>query len=174
LAYSFDDLLQVVNRVRQGAAVAIASREHPESYALLPMSMVHHVSRRRVQSHVFRTITRRILPIRYDDTQAGLKAFTAEAAEKIVPYLSCNGFGFDCELLLACERLGISVSEMPVTVRYQTNASTTSWKSSFQMLKQIWQISQRWKKGIPSPTKLPVVVQEVGWVAEYQTVAKAA
>lgn len=174
LAYSFEDLLQVVDRVKRGAPVAIASREHPESFALLPMSMVHHVSRRRVQSHVFRTITRRIVPIRYEDTQAGLKAFTADAARAIVPYLSCKGFGFDCELLLACQRLGIAVTEVPVTVRYQTAASTTSWKSSIQMLKQIWQINQRWKHGMPSISKVPVVVHETGWVADARPAARAA
>lgn len=174
LAYSFEDVLAVVDAVRKGNSVAIASREHPDSYALLPMSMVHHVSLRRVQSHVFRTLTRRMVPIRYVDTQAGLKAFTAEAAQRIVPYLSCHGFGFDCELLLACQRLGVEVTEVPVTVRYQTAASTTSWKSSFQMLKQIWQIRQRWKHGLPPTTKVPVVVHETGWQAEIRPAAKAA
>lgn len=164
LAYSFEDLLQVVDEVKHGAPVAIASREHPGSYALLPMSMVHHVSRRKVQSHVFRTITQRILPIRHDDTQAGLKAFTAEAAQQLVPYLSCTGFGFDCELLLACQRLRLNVREVPVTVRYQTAASTTSWKSSFQMLKQIWQIRQRWKNGLPAVNTTLPLVQETGWI----------
>jgi dolichyl-phosphate beta-glucosyltransferase len=174
LAYSFEDLLQVVETVKRGSPVAIASREHPDSYALLPMSMVHHVSRRRVQSHVFRSLSRQMIHLKYVDTQAGLKAFTAEAAEKLVPYLSCKGFGFDCEVLLACERLELPVTEVPVTVRYQTAASTTSWKSSFQMLKQIWQISQRWKHGIPAISKVPVVVHETGWVAEARPAARAA
>ena len=174
LAYSFEDLLQVVETVKRGSSVAIASREHPESYALLPMSMVHHVSRRRVQSHVFRTIARQMVHLKYVDTQAGLKAFTAEAAEKIVPYLACKGFGFDCEVLLACQRLNLTVTEVPVTVRYQTVASTTSWKSSFQMLAQIWQISQRWKKGLPTIGKVPVEVHEAGWEVEDRLIAKAA
>lgn len=163
LAYSFDDLLRVAGEVEHGAPVAIASREHPESYALLPMSMLHHVSRRRVQSHVFRSITRQIVGIHYVDTQAGLKAFSAEAVQQIVPRLACNGFGFDCEILLACKHLNIPVTEVPVTVRYQTAASTTSWRTSFQMIKQIWQIRRRWRKGIPAIVPLPVTLRETSW-----------
>lgn len=174
LAYTFDDLLRVVNEVEQGAAVAIASREHPESHALLPMSMIYRVSLRRVQSHVFRGIARQIVDIRYADTQAGLKAFSAEAAQAIVPRLACNGFGFDCEVLLACKHLNIPVTEMPITVRYQTAASTTSWKSSFQMLKQIWQIRRRWSKGIPQPAPSAVTVHETVWPPLAKPLARAA
>jgi dolichyl-phosphate beta-glucosyltransferase len=156
LAYSFDELRQVVAAVKAGAPVAIASREHPESCALLPMHMVHHVSLRRVQSHAFRAISRMMVGLPQGDTQAGLKAFSAQAAEAIMPLVACHGFGFDCEVLLACLKLGLVVEEIPVTVRYQTAASTTSWKTSFQMIKQIWQIRRRWKRGIPQASPLPV------------------
>ncbi|MFO0814479.1 MAG: glycosyltransferase [Gemmatales bacterium] len=174
LAYSFEELQSVVAAVRQGAPVAIASREHPESFALLPMSMVHHVSLRRVQSHVFRGIARMIVGLPHADTQAGLKAFSAQAVEQVMPLVACKGFGFDCEVLLACKRLGLDVRETPVTVRYQTAASTTSWKTSFQMIKQIWQIRGRWKRGTPAAVPLPVELQCYQWTKTERPLAKAA
>jgi len=64
-----------------------------------------------------------MLPLTLNDTQAGLKGTTAEVAERVLPNLTCDGFGFDCELLTACARYGIPVTEMP-------SASATTTRSA--------------------------------------------
>ena len=81
--------------------------------------------RRRLQSRLFGAVARLLLPLAQRDTQAGLKGMTAAVAERVLPDLRCDGFGFDCELLTACARLGIPVAEVPVCVRYDDAASTT-------------------------------------------------
>ncbi len=156
LAYSFEDVLRVADALRNGAAVAIASREHPDSRVLLPASVLGRAYRRHIQSRVFGAIVRLLLPLRQRDTQAGLKGMTAAVAERLVPELRCNGFGFDCELLTACARAGIKVAETPVSVRYENAASTTGPGAALRMLQEVWKIRRAWRnRSVPLPTPSP-------------------
>jgi dolichyl-phosphate beta-glucosyltransferase len=147
LAYGFDDVVRVLECLRQGADVAIASRLHAESRLTLPPNLLGYAYRRSVQSQVFSWLVRGILPLRQRDTQAGLKGMTAAAAHAILPLLHCNGFGFDCELLTACERLALHVAEVPVAVRYEDAQSTTGARSMLRMLRELWAIRRSWPRG---------------------------
>jgi hypothetical protein len=71
---------------------------------------------------------------------------TATVAESLIPHLSCDGFGFDCELLTACARVGIPLIEVPVCVHYDGKTSTTSPRSGVQMLRELWRIRRSWRK----------------------------
>jgi hypothetical protein len=85
------------------------------------------------------------------DTQAGLKGLSAAVAERIVPELRCDGFGFDCELLTACARSGIAVTETPVCVRYDDRASTTGPGAGLRMLREVWRIRRDWRnRAVPA------------------------
>jgi dolichyl-phosphate beta-glucosyltransferase len=152
LAYPFEDILQIAATIKAGAAVAIGSRAHPESRVQLPLNLLGHVFRRVLQGRVFGTIARLLLPIELRDTQAGLKGMTAAVAEALLPHLTCDGFGFDCELLTACARAAIPLVETPVYVRYDGTTSTTGPRSSLRMLRELWRIRQVWR------TKLVPVV----------------
>jgi dolichyl-phosphate beta-glucosyltransferase len=145
LAYPFEDIVRVADALKDGAAVAVASREHPDSQILLPANVLGYAFRRHVQSRVFGAVARWLLPLRQRDTQAGLKAMTAAVAEAIVPELRCSGFGFDCELLTACARSGVPVTELPVCVRYDTTATTTGPRATLRMLRELWQIRRAWR-----------------------------
>jgi dolichyl-phosphate beta-glucosyltransferase len=144
LAYRFDDIGRVADELHHGADVAIASREHPESQIQLPPHYLGYAYRRRIQSGVFGRIARTLLPITIRDTQAGLKGMTAAVAQRIIPTLSCDGFGFDCELLTACARHEIAMTEVPVCVRYEDSASTTGMSTTFRMIRDLWRIRRRW------------------------------
>jgi dolichyl-phosphate beta-glucosyltransferase len=167
LAYGFDDVLRVAATLREGAEVAIASRSHPDSQILLAAPAQGYVYRRHLQSLVFSRLVRFLLPIEQHDTQAGLKGLTARTAERVLPYLRCDGFEFDCELLTACRHFGIAVREVPVLVRYDGRASTTSVTSSVRMLRELWQIRRLWGKAAPSgpdvcPDYLDMIESGVG------------
>lgn len=151
LAYRFDDIARVADELRSGAAVAVASREHPESQIQLPPRFLGYAYRRRLQSKVFGAVARVLLPLTQQDTQAGLKGMTAAVAERLLPALRCDGFGFDCELLTACARHGVPVTEVPVCVRYEDAASTTGLRTTLRMLRELWQIRKAWPKtGYPT------------------------
>jgi len=145
LAYSFEDILRVAATLRAGAEVAIASRLHPESRLVLPPALQGYMYRRHLQSLVFSRLVRLLLPLRQVDTQAGLKGLSAHAAEAVLPHLRCHGFEFDCELLTACARLGLPVTEVPVCVRYEDAVSTTNLHSVGRMVRELWKIRRTWK-----------------------------
>jgi dolichyl-phosphate beta-glucosyltransferase len=145
LAYSFEDVLRVANALRAGADVAIASRTHPDSRIVVPMALQGYAYRRHLQSQLLSMLVRRLLPVTQRDTQAGLKGMSARAARLVLPHLRCLGFGFDCELLTACARLGLAVEEVPVSVRYEDKASTTSPRQTLHMLRELWQIRRGWR-----------------------------
>ena len=162
LAYPFEDVARVADALRAGAAVAIASRDHPESQLHMPAAVLPYAYRRHLQSRVFGAAARALLPIAQRDTQAGLKGMTAIVAEHVVPELRCDGFGFDCELLTACARSAIPVTEVPVTVRYENTASTTGGRATLRMVRELWAIRRSWRgrrvslpAARPEPMALP-------------------
>ena len=146
LAYGFDDILRVADALRAGAAVAIASRTHPESEIHLPVELLGYAWRRNVRSALFGLVARMLLPIRQTDTQAGLKGFSADVARHVLPLTAGDGFGFDCEILTACHRCGIPVLEVPVVVRCRDRASTTRTRTALSILRELWTIRRNWKR----------------------------
>jgi hypothetical protein len=154
LAYGFDDVVRVAHTLAAGAEVAIASRLHPESRLILPVGLHGYAYRRHLQSLVFSLLVRGILPLTQRDTQAGLKGLSAAAAHRLLPGLACDGFGFDCELLLACRQHGLPVSEVPVTMCYENRTSTTSWRTVRRMLGELWTI----RRGAKAPSDPPAEV----------------
>jgi dolichyl-phosphate beta-glucosyltransferase len=159
LAYRFQDVLQVAATLKSGADVAIGSRLHPESRVVVPTRYQGYLYRRQLQSLVFSTVVRRLLPLTQLDTQAGLKGLSARAVRLLCPLLECDGFGFDCEMLVLCRRLRIQVAEVPVTMQYDGQPTTTGWIALPQMLREIWQVRQRWK----TTKVLPVVFPSEEW-----------
>jgi len=145
LAYGFEDIGGVARTLRQGAGVVIGSRRHPSSKMLIPTRLSGYVYRRHVQSEVFSALVRLLLPLKQLDTQAGLKGLSAETAGTLLPYLHCDGFGFDCELLTAAAYLGIPVVEVPVCVRLDNPASTTGVSTLGRMIGELWRIRRTWR-----------------------------
>jgi dolichyl-phosphate beta-glucosyltransferase len=167
LAYGFDDVLRLAEVLHAGAEVAIASRLHPQSRLLLPARLQSYVFRRHLQSLLFSLLVRWLLPLAQRDTQAGLKGLSARATQLILPHLGCDGFGFDCELLTACVRFGLAVTEVPVCVRYEDASSTTGWRRIGRMVRELWQIRRRWRQ-------VPVVAAEPMMAAAEAPVRTAA
>ncbi len=140
LAYPFGDIRQVAWQLRAGHEAVIGSRTHPDSTLELSPSALRYAMRRQQQSQVFGTLVRTLLPLTQRDTQAGLKGFSARIVNTIAPKLHCDGFGFDCELLTACVRHGVPVTEVPVHVRCDADGSTTSFRSTLRMINELWRI----------------------------------
>jgi dolichyl-phosphate beta-glucosyltransferase len=155
LAYSFDDILRVADVLQRGAEVAIASRLHADSKLVLPPSVLGYAYRRHLQSMAFSLLVRCLLPISQRDTQAGLKGVSARVADMVVPLLTCNGFGFDCELLTACVRHAVPISEVPVSVRYEDAASTTGVGTIGRMVRDLVEIRKTWKPAATRPAMAP-------------------
>jgi glycosyltransferase involved in cell wall biosynthesis len=158
LAYGFGDVMRVADALRTGAEVAIASRTHPDSRVTMPVGLQGYAYRRHLQSLIFASLARLLLPLTQHDPQAGLKGLSARAVQLIVPQLQCDGFGFDCELLTACVCHGISITEIPVNVRYEDTVSTTGLRTMGQMLADLVRIRNSWRQ----PRAVPALIVETG------------
>jgi len=148
LAYPFRDIERVARVLRSGSDVVIGSRAHRDSIVELPSNLLGYAYRRYVQSRIFGLLVRALLPLNQNDTQAGLKGFSERAVRMTVPRITCDGFGFDCELLTACVRLGLAISEVPVHVRYESGGSTTNFRSTMRMVEELWRIRRAWPAAI--------------------------
>ncbi len=146
LAYRLDMVQTLAEQLAAGLDVVIASRAHRESAIEMADGMGGYIKRRKLQSLVFSTLARLILGLRQRDPQAGLKGLSARAAVGILRYVRCYGFGFDCDLLVACRYLGIPVREVPVRVVYDEAPSTTKLSSSLRMIRELWAIRKRWRR----------------------------
>ena len=92
----------------EGLDIAVGSKRHPDSVVRYPPS-------RRVGSWGFQLLTRLLFGLHVRDTQVGLKVFSREVADEIMPLLLVKQFAFDLELLAVSTALGRGrIREMPI------------------------------------------------------------
>lgn len=104
-----EDILRLLEALRNGAAVAIASRR--------AVSMRAAPSRSRfLASAVYRAMVRAILNLPVRDTQCGFKAFVREPLLPVVEGLRLCGFSFDVEFLFAAWKRELPIREVEFDV----------------------------------------------------------
>jgi len=104
-----EDIVRLLEALRDGTAVAIASRRPG------PMSSAPSASRF-LASTVYRTLVRLILNLPLRDTQCGFKAFVREPLLPISQDLRLGGFSFDVEFLFAAWKRGLTIREVDFEV----------------------------------------------------------
>ena len=98
---------------REGLDFAIGSKRHPESQVSYPSS-------RRAASWLFQQLVRILFRLDVRDTQVGLKVFSREVADQVVPLLLVKRYAFDIELLAVGRAFGFGrVRELPIRLDYQ-------------------------------------------------------
>src|SRR2546429_2624366 len=152
LAYPVAEIDAMVRELDGGADVAIACRVLPESRYLMSPSFFHYLYTRHLMSRLFNRVVRVALLPGILDTQAGLKAFTARAAELIFPRLTVAGFGFDVELLYIARKHGLRVRQTAVQYRYDDEPSTVRFATdAAAMLRDLARIRWNdWRGGAPA------------------------
>jgi dolichyl-phosphate beta-glucosyltransferase len=143
LAYPLEEIDRMVGELERGYDVAIACRVLPESRYLMSPSFFHYLYTRHLMSRAFNRAVRFALLPGILDTQAGLKAFTARAAELIFPRLTVAAFGFDVELLYIARKHGLRIGQAAVQFRYDAEPSTVRFATDgVTMLRDLVKI--RW------------------------------
>src|SRR2546427_7531019 len=118
-------------------------RRPPRSTLFPYTTLFRSLYTRHVMSRVFNRVVRLVLLPGILDTQAGLKGFTARAAELIFPRLTIAGFGFDVELLYIAKQHGLTVAQAAVHYRYDDEPSTVRFAAdAVEMLEDLVKI--RW------------------------------
>ena len=143
LAYPIEEVERILVTLETGVDIAIACRVLPDSRYVISPSFFPYLYTRHVMSRTFNWAVRHTLLPGLLDTQAGLKGFSARAAEKVFRNLTVTGFGFDVELLYVARRLGLSIQQTPVRFRYDSEPSTLHFtRDAFRMLGDLARI--RW------------------------------
>jgi len=124
LAYPAEDIEAIVEALEHGNDVAVACRVLPGSRYVMSPSFFPYLFTRHLMSRAYNALVRGLLVPSVLDTQAGLKGFTREAAERIFPRLTIERFGFDVECLYIARRQGKRLVQVPVTFRYDDEPST--------------------------------------------------
>lgn len=144
LAYPATEIPKILAQLESGADVAIACRTDPRSRYLMSPAYFHYLYTRHVMSRVFNAIVRATLLPGIDDTQAGLKGFTARAAMDIFANLSIRRFGFDLECLFIAKRRAMVIAQTPIDFHYNNEPSTVHFlRDVLAMLRDIMTV--RWR-----------------------------
>ena len=134
LAYPLDQLPAICDALDRGSDAAVACRVLPESRYVMSPTFFHYLYTRHLLSRAFNAVVRWTLLPGILDSQAGLKGFTARAAEIIFPRLTIRGFGFDVETLLIARRHGLRTAQVPVHFRYDSEPTTVRLAQDGQTL----------------------------------------
>jgi len=149
LAYPGCQITKLLLELKAGNDVAIACRVLPESRYVMSPTFFHYLYTRHLMSRAFNRLAQRMLLPGILDTQAGLKAFTADAAELIFSRQTLTGFGFDLECLFIARMHGLKIKQVPVDFYYSSETSTISFvKHGTEMLMDLWRVRQNARRGL--------------------------
>ena len=128
---------RLLDALRNGYDIAIGSR------GLKPEWIGVHQSQFRESSGKFFNLCLRLLTgLPFRDTQCGFKAFRREAARRIFPLQTIDGFGFDAELLYIARKLGYRTLEMPVHWAHSEGTKVHMVRDGLRMASDLFTI--RW------------------------------
>jgi len=78
---------------------------------------IHQSFLRETIGKIGNAIVQTLLLLPFHDTQCGFKIFRSDIVERILPFLTIDGFAFDIEILAVATALGARIAEVPVTWR---------------------------------------------------------
>jgi glycosyltransferase involved in cell wall biosynthesis len=81
---------------------------------LSPGSRVVRSRKRELISRGYNRLLHTVLDAKFSDAQCGFKAVRREAARRLLPVVRDDGWFFDTELLMAAQREGMRIHEVPV------------------------------------------------------------
>ena len=116
---------------------------------------------RRAGAAAFRAMARRIVPDA-TDTQCGFKFFSGPLVRAAALSLRTAGFVFDVELIARCQRLGATLTEIPVCWRDVAGSTFSVRRHSagaFRDVTTIWVRSWTWRDPTRTTKAAPVIPQ---------------
>lgn len=156
LAYPPTEIDAVYAALRAGADVAVASRVHPDSRYLIRPSFFRYLYTRHIAGRLFNALVRAVLLPGLSDTQAGLKGFTATAAQQLFAAPLPPGFSFDLGLLARARRAGLRIAEVGVLYRYDSEPTTVRFLlDTAAVLRDLLLLRLGFRIALPAPARRP-------------------
>lgn len=149
LAYPSSQITKLLSALDSGSDVAIACRVLPESRYVMSPTFFHYLYTRHVLSRLFNRLAQWMLLPGIFDTQAGLKGFSAHAAQTVFSRQTLCGFGFDLESLVIARVHGLKIEQVPVDFYYNDEPSTISFaRHGARMLMDLIRVHRNRKGGL--------------------------
>nr|MDO8081412.1 polyprenol monophosphomannose synthase [Candidatus Freyarchaeota archaeon] len=79
---------------------------------------------RRVVSLVANLLVNILLRLGVKDSTSGFRAYKIEALEVILPYVRCNGYDFQVEMLQRAKEFGLRLKEIPIVFRERAHGKS--------------------------------------------------
>jgi len=124
LPFGLDFFERAAKLLQSGTALVVGNRRSPESMFEVPVPLLRLTYGRHRLSLMFNRLVRFVLPIRFVDTQAGIKGMIREFAQSTFTRDICPGFFFDLELFLVAHELNLSMADLPVHFTQRDEATT--------------------------------------------------
>ncbi len=125
-----------------GHEIAIASREAKGA------RRIGEPKHRHLMGRVFNLMVRLLAVRGLQDTQCGFKCFTRNSAQKIFRMQVIDGFGFDVEVLYIARKLGIGITEVPVSWYYSPSSRVDPIRDTMRMFNDVLQVRSNDRHGL--------------------------
>jgi dolichyl-phosphate beta-glucosyltransferase len=135
LATPIEEVEKLFTAVRDGAEIAIGSRDVPGAKLVRRQSII-----REFGGKLFNRCVQVFAVPGIHDTQCGFKLFTSDAARRVFGLCTIDNFSFDVEVLFVARRLGYRIAEVPVTWRHQEGSKVRLWRDGPRMLRTLIRI----------------------------------
>jgi dolichyl-phosphate beta-glucosyltransferase len=122
----------------RGVSVVIGSRALSDSRVEVPQPR-----HRRIMGRVYNLLLRGLGLTNFRDTQCGFKAFDRRVREQVFPKLVIDGFGADCELLVAAQQQGLKVAEIPIRWINSTDTRVRPVRHTLTMIREVLYVRLR-------------------------------
>ncbi|HVF38552.1 MAG TPA: glycosyltransferase [Gemmatimonadaceae bacterium] len=143
LPYGMDSLLTCYEAITNGGADFVyGDRSLPKSTLLARPSL-----RRRASSVAFKVAVSTLAGLRPTDTQCGLKGFSGDVADSLVPLLKIDHFAFDVEIFRCAEDNGLAATPIPVQLVNGDVSTVRLLRDSMTMFKDLVTIRRRALRG---------------------------
>lgn len=141
-----EEIERVWPEMERGMSVVIGSRALPDSDVEVPQPR-----HRRIMGRVYNLLLRALGLTKFRDTQCGFKAFDRAVCDRVFPRLVIDGFGADCELLVAAELLGFRIVEIPVRWINSTDTRVRPFRHTLAMIGEVLRVRARAWQGAYRP-----------------------
>jgi putative flippase GtrA len=96
--------------------------------------------KRELISRCYNTLLHVVLRTRFHDAQCGFKAGRRSTIQALLPAVQDDGWFFDTELLVAAERAGLRIHEVPVDWVDDPDSRVDVWRTAVDDLKGVWRV----------------------------------
>jgi hypothetical protein len=99
-----------------------------------------------MMSRAFSAHARQLAGVGVSDPQCGFKAFRAEAAKMLFHLSRVDRFGFDVEVIVLAQRLGLRITEVPVRWRAVDGSKVRALRDPFSMAVDVAKVRLRHRR----------------------------